>query len=165
MKEKFICYCESPIGMLCIEADEEAVTGIYLNVKEKSGDCRENTVTERARQELAEYFARERKQFTVPVRMEGTAFQKAVWTALQEIPYGETRSYGEIARAIGNPKASRAVGNANNKNRIPILIPCHRVIGADGSLVGFGGGLPIKETLLALEGRQSISSRRRGRPS
>lgn len=152
MQEQYSSYYESPIGTICIEADGEAVTRVCLNVEEKYRDSRENAVTRKAKQELAEYFAGERKQFSIPVRPQGTAFQKTVWQALQEIPYGETRSYGEIARIIGNPKAFRAVGGANNKNPIPILIPCHRVIGADGSLVGFGGGLQIKQILLKLEG-------------
>jgi methylated-DNA-[protein]-cysteine S-methyltransferase len=107
-------------------------------------------VAEAVRQ-LSEYFAGERKEFDFPLAPEGTEFQRAVWKRLQEIPYGQTISYGELARRVGNPKASRAVGAANGKNPIPIVIPCHRVIGADGKLTGFGGGLPIKEALLAIE--------------
>ncbi len=90
--------------------------------------------------------------FDLPLEPAGTEFQKSVWVALQAIPYGETRSYGDMARQIGNPKACRAVGMANNRNPISIVIPCHRVIGADGSLVGYGGGLDLKQKLLTLEG-------------
>jgi len=105
-----------------------------------------------AMEQLKEYFERKRQQFDVPVDLYGTPFQKAVWRQLQAIPYGQVRSYKEIAKAIGAPKAVRAVGGANNKNPVPIIVPCHRVIGSNGSLVGYGGGLHIKEKLLALEG-------------
>ena len=102
--------------------------------------------------QLEEYFAGQRLEFDLPLAPRGTEFQRRVWHALREIPYGKTISYGELARRIGNPSASRAVGLANGANPLPILVPCHRVIGADGSLTGFGGGLPIKRKLLALEG-------------
>ncbi|MBQ5703191.1 MAG: methylated-DNA--[Peptococcaceae bacterium] len=102
--------------------------------------------------QLEEYFAGLRAAFSLPLAPEGTDFQKAVWRELENIPYGETRTYGQIARALGNPKTSRAVGMANHKNPVAIMIPCHRVIGADGSLTGYAGGLDIKETLLRLEG-------------
>jgi methylated-DNA-[protein]-cysteine S-methyltransferase len=105
-----------------------------------------------ARQQLAEYFAGARRVFDLPLAPAGTPFQQRVWRALLEIPYGRTVSYGELARAIGSPGAARAVGLANNRNPIAIVIPCHRVIGADGSLTGYGGGLHVKEHLLALEG-------------
>ena len=101
--------------------------------------------------QLGEYFAGERHRFDLPLAPRGTDFQRRVWRALTEIPYGRTISYGELARRIGNPSASRAVGLANGANPLPIIVPCHRVIGADGSLTGFGGGLPIKRKLLALE--------------
>ncbi len=106
-----------------------------------------------ARQELSEYFAGARTQFTVPIKLSGTDFQRAVWQALLDVPYGETCSYGDIAHAINNPKSSRAVGGANNANPIPVIVPCHRIIGADKSMTGFGGGIPTKEFLLDLEGR------------
>ena len=106
----------------------------------------------KAVKQLDEYFAGRRKEFNLPLSMKGTAFQKKVWAALQEIPYGETRSYGDIAKAIGKPKAARAVGMANNRNPVSIIVPCHRVIGSNGSLVGYGGGLKAKEFLLKLEG-------------
>lgn len=101
--------------------------------------------------QMKAYFAGELKAFTLAVNLDGTDFQIRVWKALCNIPYGETRSYGELARAIGNPQAARAVGNANNANRLPIVIPCHRVIGSNGKLVGYGSGLGIKQELLDLE--------------
>jgi methylated-DNA-[protein]-cysteine S-methyltransferase len=104
--------------------------------------------------QLCEYFAGERKIFSLKLSPQGTDFQKAVWSALQKIPYGETISYKQLAERIGKPKAVRAVGAANGANPIPIIIPCHRVIGHDGSLTGFGGGLPLKKRLLELESRQ-----------
>ena len=104
--------------------------------------------------QLQEYFAGERKTFSLPLIPEGTEFQRAVWSELQNIPYGETISYKGLADRIGKPKAVRAVGAANGANPIPIIIPCHRVIGNDGSLTGFGGGLPLKKRLLELESRQ-----------
>jgi methylated-DNA-[protein]-cysteine S-methyltransferase len=104
--------------------------------------------------QLKSYFAGERKAFDLPLVLEGTEFQKKVWTALQDIPYGETVSYKLLAERVGSPKAVRAVGAANGANPIPIIIPCHRVIGNDGSLTGFGGGLPLKRRLLELESRQ-----------
>ena len=108
-------------------------------------------VAARAKRELEEYFAGRRRNFSVPLDMDGTAFQKKVWKALSEIPYGEVRSYGQIARRVGNPKASRAVGSANGANPVAIIVPCHRVISGDGSLGGFGGGLTNKTYLLSLE--------------
>jgi methylated-DNA-[protein]-cysteine S-methyltransferase len=105
-----------------------------------------------ARQQLAEYFAGARRVFDLPLAPAGTPFQQRVWRALIDIPYGRTVSYGALARCIGSPGAARAVGLANNRNPLPIVIPCHRVIGADGSLTGYGGGLHVKEHLLALEG-------------
>ena len=98
--------------------------------------------------QLDEYFKGKRKKFSVPLILEGTDFQKAVWRQLQKIPFGQTASYGDVARATGSPQAFRAVGNANNKNRIPLIIPCHRVIGSDGQMVGFGSGIWRKEWLL-----------------
>ncbi|HXE91802.1 MAG TPA: methylated-DNA--[protein]-cysteine S-methyltransferase [Terriglobales bacterium] len=102
--------------------------------------------------QLEEYFAGVRREFTLPLDLRGTEFQKRCWQALLEIPYGRTRSYAEVARAVGKPRAFRAVGLANNRNPIAIVVPCHRVIGKDGSLTGYGGGLDVKEELLRLEG-------------
>ncbi len=102
--------------------------------------------------QLAEYFGGERKSFSIPVKMEGTPFQQKVWQELQRIPHGKTLSYGELAKKIGNPKASRAVGMANNRNKVSVIVPCHRVIGGDGKLVGYASGLSYKEWLLDHEG-------------
>lgn len=125
----------------------EGIDGDLLSENQKKAQHHLNL----ACQQLEEYFQGNRKRFDVPIHMSGTPFQQSVWRALQEIPYGETRSYKDIAAAIGNPKACRAVGMANNRNEILILVPCHRVIGADGSLVGFGCGLDAKKYLLNLE--------------
>ena len=113
----------------------------------------ETALIKEANRQLSEYLKGERKAFDLPLNPKGTDFQKRVWRALCDIPYGETRSYKQIAEAIGNPKAVRAVGMANNRNPITIVVPCHRVIGADGKLVGYGGGLEMKEFLLRLESR------------
>lgn len=148
------CHYESPVGMICMEEQDGAVTGVYIDKEYTTEDRRrdvETPVLKEARRQLSEYFLKQRKEFDLPLAPQGTEFQKKVWEALCTIPYGETRSYGEIARQIGNSKASRAVGGANNKNHIMIVIPCHRVIGANGALVGFGGGLDVKEFLLELE--------------
>ncbi|WP_165072424.1 methylated-DNA--[protein]-cysteine S-methyltransferase [Desulfovibrio sp. ZJ200] len=114
--------------------------------------CQESPILRRARAQLEEYLAGRRRSFDLPLAPRGTDFQRKVWEALTRIPYGETRSYKQIAEAVGCPRGCRAVGLANNRNPISIVIPCHRVIGADGSLVGYGGGLPLKKALLRLEG-------------
>jgi len=153
-------YLESPVGTLLIAGDDEAIHYIYFpkngRVEKPQPEWRESArgpVSEAMRQ-LGEYFAGARIEFDLPLAPEGTEFQRNVWRRLREIPFGETISYGELARRIGNPQASRAVGAANGSNPIPIVIPCHRVIGKNGKLTGFGGGLPVKEALLALETRQ-----------
>jgi methylated-DNA-[protein]-cysteine S-methyltransferase len=158
-------YLESPIGKLLIAGDADAIRIISFAKNGKptkpEPDWQESSrgaISQAARQ-LREYFAGKRTDFDLPLAPEGTGFQLSVWRRLQEIPYGETISYGELARRVGNPKASRAVGAANGQNPIPIVIPCHRVIGANGKLTGFGGGLPTKEALLALEARQLQFSR------
>jgi len=149
------CYLSSPIGPLLIAGDEAAIHAITFPKNGKAcppergwTESRRGTVAEAVRQ-LNQYFAGDRQEFELPLAPQGTDFQRAVWQRLQEIPYGETISYSELARRVGNPKASRAVGSANGANPIPIVIPCHRVIAADGGLGGFGGGLPMKQTLLA----------------
>ena len=145
---------ESPFGNIIIESDGKAITGIKTGSDFKPNGKKEaNTLTDVTAMQLKEYFAGKRKKFDVPLNPQGTEFQLAVWEALQKIPYGKTRSYKQIAQAVGNPKASRAVGMANNKNPIWILIPCHRVIGADGSLTGYGGGIEMKKRLLFIEKR------------
>jgi methylated-DNA-[protein]-cysteine S-methyltransferase len=158
-------YLDTPIGTLLIVGDNSAILRITFPQRGRAAkpepewqESQRGPVGEAMRQ-LREYFAGKRAEFDLPLAPEGTAFQRSVWRQLQEIPYGETISYGELARRVGNPKASRAVGSANGANPLPIVIPCHRVIAGDGSLGGFGGGLPTKQTLLALEVRASASNR------
>lgn len=141
---------DSPVGLLTLRAEDGKLTAILFG-DHRTGLSGEDPVLDQAEAELREYFAGYRKVFTVPVHLSGTDFQMKVWAALQEIPYGETATYGEIAVRIGNSKACRAVGTANHNNSIPIVVPCHRVIGANGSLTGYGGGLYIKSYLLELE--------------
>ena len=152
-------YLESPVGALLLVADDDGLREIRFPKNGKrvpaSGYWREDAAFLRGPMlQLRDYFAGKREDFDLPLAPEGTPFQQNVWKELCSIPYGETISYGELARRIGNPKASRAVGLANGSNPIPIIIPCHRVIGSNGKLTGYGGGLPIKEKLLALEQRQ-----------
>jgi methylated-DNA-[protein]-cysteine S-methyltransferase len=149
----------SPIGRLRLVASDEGLAAILWDndrpLPVHLADLLENPAHPTllcAEKELNEYFSRNRKTFSVTLDMRGTHFQKQVWEALLAIPFGETRSYGQIANQLGNPKATRAVGAANGQNPIPIIVPCHRVIGANGKLTGFGGGLEIKDQLLALEG-------------
>jgi methylated-DNA-[protein]-cysteine S-methyltransferase len=152
-------YIDSPIGRLLLGTDGEALIRIDMDVPDRPPRDLENwtcdpaagPLREVARQ-LEEYFTGRRRAFDLPIRMQGTEFQRRAWRMLMEIPYGQTRSYGEQAKRIGNPNASRAVGLANGRNPIPIVVPCHRVIGADGSLTGFGGGIERKRWLLAHEG-------------
>ena len=143
--------CETPIGLLQIVEDDSAITQIRLADNSFSRETEETPLLLEAKRQLTEYFSGKRKNFDLPLAPKGTPIQQKVWTALQTIPYGETRSYQQIAEQIGSPKACRAVGLANNKNPIILAIPCHRVIGADGQLVGYAGGIWIKEKLLALE--------------
>lgn len=151
------CVYQSPIGPLLIAGDGEALRYIFFPRNGKPAKPERGWVESatgpvaQTVEQLREYFAGQRREFDLPLAVEGTQFQQTVWRALQEIPYGETISYGELARRVGNPKASRAAGSANGKNRIPIVIPCHRVIAAGGKLGGFGGGLPVKQALLKLE--------------
>ena len=151
-------HIESPIGRLLLTSDGTALTGLYMEPSRKAQStdgCTEDAAAaplSAAIRQLTEYFAGSRREFELPLRMQGTAFQQRVWRQLTEIPYGATWSYGELARRIDNPTASRAVGLANGRNPISILVPCHRVIGADGSLTGYGGGLDRKRWLLAHEG-------------
>lgn len=149
--EKGFCY-QTPLGKIVLIENGSAITRlIFSEVLPEGVNCTETPLLKKAVLELQEYFAGTRKRFDLPLSPQGTDFQQKVWKALQDIPYGAVVSYKDIALAIGNEKACRAVGGANNKNPISIIIPCHRVIGADGSLVGYGGGLEIKRRLLALE--------------
>jgi methylated-DNA-[protein]-cysteine S-methyltransferase len=134
-------------------AEGGAIVAVSFGRNKQTGQnsIGEDALLNRAVCQLDEYFAGRRQCFDLPLAPAGTPFQQTVWKALQQIPYGETCSYGDIARRIGKPRAGRAVGGANHQNPIPVIIPCHRVIGADGSLTGYGGGLTIKEKLLKLE--------------
>lgn len=146
--------CQTPIGELVIVASDEAIVAVQLSKAPYQGTYgayRETPLIATTARQLQEFFLGKRRRFDIPLALQGTPFQQSVWRALQDIPYGETRSYRDIAIAIGNAKAVRAVGMANNRNPISFIIPCHRVIGADGSLVGYGGGLPLKAWLLAME--------------
>ena len=151
---KNIFYYNTKIGRIGIEENGMAITRLdFINkdVQKEIIEENETALLKEAIKQLNEYLDGKRIFFDLPLDPKGTEFQKKVWNALKEIPFGETRSYGEIAKIIGNEKASRAVGMANNKNPIAIIVPCHRVIGANGKLVGYAGGLDIKEKLLNLE--------------
>jgi len=143
-------------GALTIVATEQAVTQVLFGSRLLEMHSGTNKVLMQAAKEIEEYMSWERRVFSVPIAYHGTVFQDKVWTALRDIPYGVTCTYKELAASICNPKASRAVGNANNKNPLPILIPCHRVIGSDGSLVGYAGGIELKQKLLKLEENYTI---------
>ena len=150
------------LGILGIGATEDKITDLFFeyeieNIKKSSNYIiKETTLIKKAASQLFEYLNGKRRDFNLPLLKEGTDFQISVWNELLKIPYGETRSYKDIAIAINNEKAVRAVGMANNRNKIPIFIPCHRVIGSNKKLVGYGGGLEIKEFLLNLEKRNSL---------
>jgi len=166
--EKYRLRLHTPAGTLTVTATGEAIVRIdFGDVQPTGADHRDApaadpaayapvapraaALLERAARELKEYFAGTRRDFTLPLAPAGTPFQLQVWRALRAIPYGETRTYGQIAAAVGRPKASRAVGGANNRNPLPIVIPCHRVIGSNGQLTGYAGGLETKRLLLRLE--------------
>jgi methylated-DNA-[protein]-cysteine S-methyltransferase len=162
---------DTPIGTLVLAADAEGLRHIEFP-SNRHPVSREGwvpgaegiaaSIIEMTSQQLREYFEGARRDFELPLAPRGTDFQMQVWYALATIPFGATWSYGELARVIGKPDAMRAVGAANGRNPLPIVLPCHRVIGADGSLTGFGGGLPTKEALLRLEGALPVSARTRG---
>jgi methylated-DNA-[protein]-cysteine S-methyltransferase len=156
----YYCYLSTPIGDLLLAGDQDALSLVGF----PEGSMRHDPEPEwiynerplaKARQQLTEYFAGERKDFDLPLSLRGTEFQLLVLEELKTIPYGETTSYGDIAKRIGRPKAVRAVGAANGRNPIPIIVPCHRVIGSSGDLTGFGGGLDTKTALLRLEAENS----------
>ena len=153
---------DSPVGKLRLVAGEKALVGILWenNGRAKLDEARfdpRHPILLEAERQLGEYFAGERTRFNLPLDPRGSEFQKRVWQALKRIPYGKTRSYLDLAKAIGSPKACRAVGAANGRNPLPVVVPCHRVIGANGKLTGFAGGLKIKATLLAHEARAVAS--------
>ncbi len=146
-------FCDTPIGYLEIEENNNYIVSVKL-IKELSNDKYvddNNIILNMAKQQINEYFLRKRKIFDLPIKFNGTEFQKSVWNSLLNIPYGKTKSYKDVAKDIGNIKACRAVGMANNKNPIMIIVPCHRVIGTNGKLVGYACGLNIKKKLLELE--------------
>lgn len=147
---------DSPVGPLTLVAEDGLLRGLYMEQhrhcppRETFGD-RDPEPFERVTDQLAEYFAGERREFDLPLTLAGTPFQRVVWAALRDIPYGATVSYGELAERIGRPTASRAVGLANGKNPVSIVVPCHRVVGAGGDLTGYGGGIDRKRHLLDFE--------------
>lgn len=161
---KYHAIYETPMGRMAVICEGSVVRAIYIPVGENCahdinslpGPTQATKLTDQVYQEIQEYFQGERQNFTFPIEAEGTEFQKKVWKALRDIPYGETRSYKDIAIAIGNEKACRAVGGANNKNPHIIVVPCHRVIGNNGSLVGYAAGLAMKVKLLNLEKKHKI---------
>jgi methylated-DNA-[protein]-cysteine S-methyltransferase len=150
-------YYQSPIGLLEIKTNERALTGIrVVNDSDKNKETvlptnEEQAILKKVRLQLDEYFSGKRKKFDLPLELHGTDFQQKVWKQLQQIPYGKTISYAQLAQAVGNPKAYRAAGSANGKNPVAIIIPCHRVIASDNSLGGYAYGLDAKKCLLKLE--------------
>jgi methylated-DNA-[protein]-cysteine S-methyltransferase len=150
----FYSYLSTPLGLVEIGASETAIVSLFF-CSEKEHEEADTPLLERASQQIREYFAGSRTEFDLPLSLAGTPFQVSVWQALQNIPYGRTVSYGQVAQIIGRPKAVRAVGAANGQNPVSIIVPCHRVVGADGSLIGYGGGLDRKEWLLDHERQHS----------
>ena len=160
----FYTFVPSPVGQLLLAGSQDALKVIGFSTGNKARGTqpdwqRRDELFVDAAQQLAEYFDGKRRAFDLPLQPAATPFQALVLKALQRVPYGETRSYGELARAIGRPKAARAVGAANGNNPLPIVIPCHRVVGSNGALTGFGGGLPTKRYLLDLERRHASAAR------
>ncbi|MDD3593476.1 MAG: methylated-DNA--[protein]-cysteine S-methyltransferase [Candidatus Gastranaerophilales bacterium] len=151
MKKLF--YYSTPIGKVAIAEEHGFITNLFMedNIDTFGCNIRETEVLKRAACQLTEYFNKERKTFDLPLKPKGSEFQNKVWKALRAIPYGSTVTYKELAAKTGNEKAARAVGSANNKNPIPLIIPCHRVIGSNGALVGFAFGLELKQRLLDIE--------------
>ena len=144
------CYYQTKIGRIKIAQEGDAIVEINVTESEKESE-KETPLIKKTIKELEEYFEGKRKFFDIPISIKGTEFQEKVWKALLKIPYGETKSYEDVAKMIGCPKGARAVGMANHNNKIIIVIPCHRVIGKNGKLVGYAGGLPVKEKLLQIE--------------
>lgn len=151
MKKAF--FCETPFGRIGIAEESGAITNLFFGNTVRPGayEEAETPLLQKAAAQLQAYLGGERAMFDLPLAPEGTVFERMVWESLLTIPYGETRTYGQLAARLGRPQASRAVGRANGRNPISIIIPCHRVIGANGALTGYAGGLPMKKALLALE--------------
>ena len=147
-------YLDTPIGRLRLVSRDQVLVGIEFEGRQgaAAGEEKSDPALAACAAQLEEYFAGKRRTFNLPLAPEGTVFQRIVWRALETIPFGELRSYREVAEAIGKPTAVRAVGAANGRNPLPIVVPCHRVVGSDGSLTGFAGGVEIKRRLLELEG-------------
>ena len=142
---------DTPVGPLALACEGECLTALYLPCRPVEGAGAETPLLARGRAQLLEYFQGKRRVFDLPLAPQGTPFQRRVWSALAEIPYGATISYKELARRVDRPKGFQAVGQANGRNPLPIFLPCHRVVGADGSLTGYAGGLELKQFLLELE--------------
>ena len=155
---KHVWYYEYPVGTIGIAEEDSAISLVLFKGDKRLADIakKETPLIKKTAAQLKEYFEKKRKKFDIPLTLNGTDFQCSVWNALQTIPFGETRSYKNIAEQIGNPKACRAVGLTNNRNPVVIIVPCHRVIGRDGSLTGYGGGLEAKQYLLNLEKNSTI---------
>jgi len=153
MNSIFISYVESPIGTIEIKADEQSILSVlFKDTNKVETSFSENEISRNGKQQLSDYFASERKEFNLPLQLSGTDFQNKVWTELQVIPYGKTISYLQLAKNLGDPKCIRAAGTANGKNPFAIVVPCHRVIGSNGDLIGYAGGLWRKQWLLEHEG-------------
>ena len=152
MNSIFISYVESHIGTIEIKADEQSILSVqFKDTNKVETSFSENEISKNGKQQLSEYFASERKEFELPLKLSGTDFQNKVWTELQVIPYGKTISYLQLAKNLGDPKCIRAAGTANGKNPFAIVVPCHRVIGSNGDLIGYAGGLWRKQWLLEHE--------------
>lgn len=161
MMKELKTYYKSEIGLIEIAGTEDGILSVNFVEEKSMGSSEIPSHLKECVRQLDEYFSGKRKEFSVKIEVQGTDFQKKVWRKLMRIPFGQTASYKDVAQAIGNAKALRAVGNANNKNKIGIIIPCHRVIGSDGKMVGYGGGIWRKEWLLKHERDVSSSTHRR----
>lgn len=167
MEDRVHTVVDSPVGTLTLVALDGTLAGLYMNLQrhrpmEEAFGASDPTPFTEVIEQLEQYFAAQRTDFDLPVTLVGTPFQRTVWAALREIPYGETMSYGQLAERIGSPGAARAVGLANGRNPIGIIVPCHRVVGATGNLTGYGGGLERKQYLLELERRSVLVNGRQG---
>jgi methylated-DNA-[protein]-cysteine S-methyltransferase len=152
--ENYWIELSTPVGPIVLYADDDAITWIDINGEraKPAGKSKPNAILKRAEKQMKEYFAGKRTQFDLPLAPSGTDFQMRVWKAMQKIPFGQVLTYGQLARVVNRPAASRAVGAACGRNPLPIVVPCHRVVGSTGSLTGFGGGLEMKQWLLEHEG-------------